>query len=303
MSFLQNPYRFESGTPPSIFTGAVGIFSLINRFSWTDGIIKLRRSSDNATKYVWFDGDTITTSSVVGDDVETPSATTLGTWIGSDDGFIEEWYMQVETGLAPTTPHYLVQTTTSLQFQLVSSGTINTVNGYAAPDTTSSTKYMELDVFNSEFPELADDQEFTVITVSNHNTTNDIGCNFNTSTTNGSYFGQYFDRRTVKRHTLVFGDSTLLAIDLSAQISSADTRVLTTIRNATDFKAYVGTTLDNSAAHSGKTYTNTRFIVGANQSETLDLNGDLCEIQIYASDKSTDNLTAIQTQLDTDWIP
>lgn len=291
----------KTTTSPTIFDGAVGVFSLINRFNWTNAIVKVRRTSDGAVKYVWFDGITITLNSLVGDSPTTPSATTLGTWIGSDDGFIVLHYLQKETGLDAIAPYYLEQTDTTLQFQLVTSGSINTVNGYAAMDTTASTKYMLVDQINDYFPELDDDQEFTVITVSNHNTTNDIGATFNTSNTNGNYFGQYFDRRTVKRHTLVFGDSSLLAIDLPSQNSSGDTRVLTTVRGATNFDAYVGTTLVNSVPHSGKTYVNNRFIVGANQSETLDLNGDYCEILIYASDKSTDNLTAIQSQLMTDW--
>ena len=44
-----------AGLPYSIYDDATVIYSLRNYFEWTYAILKIRRSSDDAVKFVFFD--------------------------------------------------------------------------------------------------------------------------------------------------------------------------------------------------------------------------------------------------------
>lgn len=95
------------------------------RTAYTGYAFIIRRSSDNATTSVSFDSNgKVSTSSIVS------AGGTLGTWIGSNDGFIDTWYDQ--SGNARD----MVQATAAEQLKLISAGT---VLSYAAtnPDATS----------------------------------------------------------------------------------------------------------------------------------------------------------------------
>ena len=64
---------------------------------WTTAAIRLTRSSDGQTAYVFFDGDevddTITLNSKINTVTNTvPTAVSLGTWLGSDDATVRNWY-------------------------------------------------------------------------------------------------------------------------------------------------------------------------------------------------------------------
>ena len=105
---------------------------------WTNAVVKIRRTSDNQTAFLFIDGssidDTISLSSLISTSSNTtPSATTLSTWVGSSNAFIEEWL-----GITPNNTidnnKTAIQTTTTSQPQLISSGVIITKNGKPSID-------------------------------------------------------------------------------------------------------------------------------------------------------------------------
>ena len=91
------------------FPGAVAGYSLRQlRAEHTTGVIRVRRSSDNAE--LDFKEKEITDG-------------TLTTWTGSGDGFVTKWYDQSGSG------NDAIQTTASKQPKLVTAGVLNTENG------------------------------------------------------------------------------------------------------------------------------------------------------------------------------
>lgn len=83
------------------------------RTAYTGYAFIIRRSSDNATTSVSFDSNgKVSTSSSVS------AGGTLGTWIGSNDGFIDTWYDQSGNG------RNMVQATAAEQLKLINAGTV-----------------------------------------------------------------------------------------------------------------------------------------------------------------------------------
>ena len=132
MSLKKNFFRVK--TSPAVFdwSDVTVLWSLRKAFSWSNAVLKVRRSSDNATAYVFIDGAVaygeITLNSYISTSSDTtPSTTTLGTWAGSDDVFVETWYGMtyndiIDTNKKPT------QATTTAQPKFMTAGVINTEN-------------------------------------------------------------------------------------------------------------------------------------------------------------------------------
>ena len=96
------------------YTGAQVAYSLRKLKTGITNCIRVRRSSDDAEQDIGFVAGILDASS-------------LTTFVGSNDGFIIKWYDQSGNGLDAT------QSTLTVQPQIVSSGTIITSNGkYAA---------------------------------------------------------------------------------------------------------------------------------------------------------------------------
>lgn len=112
---LINPYRFASaGLLLDTYTGAAAAYSLRKlRTAYTGYCIEVRRSSDDTTQNIGF------TSGGVLDE------SSLTTFCGAGDGFVKTWYDQSGNSIN------VGQTTTSLQPQLVSGGTILKLNNKA----------------------------------------------------------------------------------------------------------------------------------------------------------------------------
>lgn len=105
-----------SATPPNIllldtYSGATVAYSVRKlRSSYSGSALRVRRSSDNTEQDIGFTGNDLDTTS-------------LSSFVGVGDGFITKWYDQSGS------VNDLVQTTASLQPQIVSGGTILTENG------------------------------------------------------------------------------------------------------------------------------------------------------------------------------
>lgn len=94
-------------------SGIVSAFSLSKIKTGATNCIDVRRASDN----------TIQTIGFVGEDLDT---TSLLSFCSGTDGFVVKWYTQDGSG------NYASQSTSSRQPKIVSSGTLETVNGKAA---------------------------------------------------------------------------------------------------------------------------------------------------------------------------
>jgi len=105
------------------------------RTLYTGAFVELRRSSDNAVKS--FFKDTNNELSLTSED---GSGTSLGTWIGSDNGFVRTLYDQSGNGIN------LVQTSASAQPQIISAGAILTKNGKTRMDFNQTTTILSSSV-------------------------------------------------------------------------------------------------------------------------------------------------------------
>lgn len=102
-----------------VVTGAAAAYSLRNLFSGaTTAVVRVRRSSDNTEQD--FSGLQVSDGS-------------LATFCGAGNGFIRTWYDQSGNS------RNVGQSTTSLQPQIVSSGSVITLNGKPAVDWASGT--------------------------------------------------------------------------------------------------------------------------------------------------------------------
>ncbi len=113
MGMIINPYRFGGAASLLLdtYTGAAAAYSLRKlRTAYTGYCIEVRRSSDNATQNIGFVNGVLDESA-------------LTTFCGAGDGFVKTWYDQSTNGNNAT------MTTTGTQPQIVSSGSVFSVNG------------------------------------------------------------------------------------------------------------------------------------------------------------------------------
>ena len=99
----------------------------------TDEPIRIRRSSDDAEQDITFHtNDAITLDSKIEN-----GTTSLETWIGSNDGYIDTWYDQTANGNDAT------EATTTKQLRIIVGGVFETSNSLPACRTVSGEKGVE----------------------------------------------------------------------------------------------------------------------------------------------------------------
>lgn len=130
MSFLINSYRFGVTEYP---TGAAVAFGLreLPGYSWTGALIKVRRSSDN-TENDFYQGATAGSFNTT----RGGGGTSLESFCSGTNGFIRTWYDQSGNG------NNLTQTTAASQPQIVSSGSVVTVNEKPAIDFVGASSHL-----------------------------------------------------------------------------------------------------------------------------------------------------------------
>ena len=121
---------------------------------YTGALVLIRRSSDNAEKAFYPDADfglSLTS--------EDGTSVTLGTWIGSDNGYVKTWYDQSGNSNNAT------NTTASNQPEIITSGVLITDNSKAAFEFNGLTNSRELTVSSA----LTFNQDSSIISVASSN--------------------------------------------------------------------------------------------------------------------------------------
>ncbi len=298
MITIQNPYRFGG---VKLYDDASVIYTLRRPAMsnlWTNAVAKIRRTSDNQTAFVFIDGssidDTISLSSLISTSSNTtPSATTLGTWVGANDAFVEEWI-----GITPNNTidndKTAIQTTTASQPQLISSGAIILKNSKPAIDFLSDTRYLQA-VTNTD---LDHGNDITILSVSNNNVLASIGAIMSTTISVSERLVMFNDNRTTKRITRVINSGFNADSDYLLQQNTVNQKLLSSVvlggsKSVTSFF--------NGAEQVTDTwqfiYFNDTLQIGVNQTSLSGLNGTIQEIPIFPSDKTAD-LTDLHNDID-----
>lgn len=275
---------FTNPTPDTVYSDMSAGFSLRNLVgNWTKPVITIRRSSDDAEKNVFFDGNEITLNSFLCDLSDTiPTTTTLGTWIGSDDGYLTRWLPQIPNNIIRVNGS-IGQTNLILQPKIINTGALNLYNGKVGAFFNS--QFLEgLTVF-----ELDSGNPFTIVSVSVNSSSNSVGTVF--CNTNVSLFkiATYNDRRTLVRNGVIVNTSgTGFFVDNLAQDDTSNQKLQTlTVDNSGNIEAYKDGISQSTNTFTGS-YINESFRMGSQQSGTTLLTGTVQELIIYPTDKTAD---------------
>jgi len=297
--FIQNSYRFAVATPTTIYAGATAIYSLRKFFGWDKAVLQIRRSNDNALASVFIDGassqDEISLNSYISTtSTETPDATTLATWLGSNDAFVRKWYLQRES-LATDLQHFVEQATSSKQPKLASSGVIETKGGKIALNFESASSQFLLSP--DELSALDSTNENTILTVTSNETNVNVAGIFNTYSTTNDGYSVSNSRRTQKLITLQRdAGNPDYKVDYINQQNTSNQKLITAIHGSVNNTAYYNTVLQGTTAHNSDPYTNTDILIGSFKTSFRFLNGFIQEIIIFPTDKTSD-MSALQTDI------
>lgn len=273
------------------YTTCTGFYSLRNIFSnWTNAVLKVRRSSDNATAYVFFDGNEITLSSLISTSSNTTAGvTTLGSWIGASNGFVEEWYSLFSDNIIG---HLVNQTTTALQPQIITSGTLNTKNGKNYIYFDGSTY-----LFGTPLPSLNAISNYTIFSVTHNDASNNASVVLTTSLSNFVRFQHFNDRRTFKRVVIVNSTLSNIALNLIVQDNTDNQRIqgvrvqanrkmlASKDKEYQDFNTYTGT------------YTNDYFVIGIDVGTSFGMTGGIQEIIVFPNAQHARNMRSIKKEI------
>jgi len=257
------------------YTGAAAAYSLrLLRTAYTGSAIRVRRSSDNAEQNIGFVNNELDTSSLL---------SFVGTG-GTDNGFVKTWYDQSGNGYDAT------QTTLANQPQIVSSGSVITDNGKPSVQFDGSDDNMKT---SSNFISNTDLSLFLLHKFNNTSTKpQDILSQDATVGSEGWKYG------------MSGGSDNQFAIYYSAPYVPTD-GATTTVQQLHSFISTSSTTTlkINSANQSlsvssgGQIGNNTTVLtIGQRDSGTAFYNGNIQEIIIYTSDKSS-NENGINTNI------
>ena len=255
-----NPYIFSPPLLLDTYPSAAGAYSIRKlRTAYTGNCLRVRRSSDNAESDFGF----------VGSDLDTAS---LVSFVGANDGFVTTWYDQ--SGNA----NNLVQTTAARQPQIVSAGSILTLNS-----KTSLRCQTVLQGFQSS-------SNFTfsqcyIATVFNRtgriNTTDTLWA------FNGLPYNQLYSSST--NWSLFYGG----ALNTTIPLSTAQKLISQNYDNVTTYLYDNGTL--NSQANTNFTVTNLQLDIMAFFAFNYGSQGNLQEFIIY-----TTNKTSVRAVLETE---
>jgi len=256
--------------------------------SWTNAALQVRRSSDDATAYVFYDNDGfISDSSLISTSSNTsPDVTTLSTWMGSDDLFVRSWY-----GVTPNntidTNKVMLQTTNANQPQLADAGTIITKSSYPMVNFLGGTCEMTCtanSVLNSG-------SEFTIFSLTHNDTANSGGSILSTRNVTGGVNDRFLllnNRSNANSGLIKNSAGTTVTTTLDYQRDQSDQRIQTTHVTSSAINTYLDGAINDTLAWSGS-YTNDILRFGAQYSNLTPLSGGIQEIAIFAGDYTSLN--------------
>jgi len=270
------------------YSEAAQIYSLKKIIpSWNIAPIQLRRSSDNNLKYVFFDTNgELSLSSFVADGSETPTATTLATWIGSDDAYIQTWLPQNPTG-AIVSNDIMQQLGSSNQPKFITAGIIETKNGNPTILFDGINDLLRLN-FASGLSSINGD--FSIFTTSHQDTAlgTELGCLLHTSDTSlTTGLAVWQDNRIEKRASTLYATGGTVSVDMDIQINTTNQKLVSVIKNATEITGYGNGNIGSTLLWSG-TYVNDDLFFGARDRVGNFFKGGVQEIIIFPSDVTTD---------------
>lgn len=258
---------------------------------WTKGVINIRRTSDDVVRFVFFDTNgKISLNSLTSPGSETPTATTLGDWIGSNDGFIHQW-VGITADNSVDNNKIAIQLSSILQPKFISSGGIITKNGEPTIDFMNDTRYLDA----TSNPDIDFGKTFTILTVHNQISTTGSNRILGTSLLGGNRLILIADRRTNRQMAIGVNTSGTKTLTYLAQQNHSDQKLITIIIDNTNFEAFYNGVSQDSVIDLGG-YDNGIFEIGAERGGVGSLNGTEQEIIIFPSDKTAD-LTAIHNDI------
>jgi hypothetical protein len=278
---------FKTQNAANIFDNFQAIYALVDIFGiWTNAVFLIRRSSDNATAYVFFDGSgAISLTSLISTTSDTtPDATTLGTWAGSNNCFVRTWYSQFKTNIIGHTIDQNLNA--NFQPRLLLAGVVTTDGGLPAVDWNVGT-YMRgtsLSAFDG-FP-------VTWFGIGSVGASNGRGCLFVSSGDTLDRSSVFIDRSSST--DIWFTDTDVGAsyfADLLAQQNSGNRRLIGgSINVSGNMDGYFNGTIQNTNTVLG-TMRNITLDVGAVQTSLTQLRGYVQFIGISPEDLSGDMAT------------
>lgn len=276
-----------------LYTGAIAHSLRDVHQSWTNAVVQLRRSSDNDTATVFFDDSgVISLTSLISDssNTSTPDATTLATWLGSDDAFVRSWYGMTDDNVYDSA--YLVsQGANAEQPQIATAGVLNTYNGKVCL-TPDGTKYIQN---LAPFTEMNANNDWTWISVTAANTGVDGDVGFIASTGTGASFNRadyLMDLRTsavIGNYSRNSGSDLFQTTYLSQNTSQAQRLLAWTLDFDTEVKAYYNGVLQDTTALTGTTFINSAYrLMRGRNNGSFYFEGAYQEIILIPSDVSSD---------------
>ncbi len=259
---------------------------------WSQAVLKLRRSSDDEEKYVFFDSNgTISLDSKINTGFSSPGTTSLATWVGSNDAYIATWVGINPTG-SVSIGQLFTQTTVANQPKFITSGVISNTNSLPSVDFLSDVRRMKVNAYAETTPQT----DFTILTVSSSHITNAqqgilcLGFANNSWSLNN-------DGTTGKNLARVKAGGGTYETLLLAQQNTTNQKLISLVSKANkDMVGYYNGDVQTTGNYSND-YFNFQFRLGVKDADLADtLNGTVQEVILFDGDKTSD-LAEIHTDI------
>lgn len=270
------------------YNDAFAIYGLIKRVDNFDiSPLWLNRSSDDQLRYVFFDDNgEISLDSKVATSPTTPSSQSLGDWVGVGSATVRALVRQAE-GIGYIALDNLQQGTISLQPSFVVNGVINTKNGKPSINFTA-TNYLQK---ATRFIQLDSGNDFTAISISSNDISNNLGGIFSNSLNSGNSYSQVNDRRVNNLISLI---NTVQCNSIIQHDVDSQKLITSVIKQGEQIGYYNGVFQENESWVDP--YINDGIKFGILRANAAPLTGSIQELILFPSDKTPD-LTGIHTDI------
>lgn len=244
--------------------------------------VRVRRNNDQATTDVLVDDTgSLTLSSIVS------SGGSLGTWVGANSAFINIWYDQSENG-------FDIPEVGTGGPRIINAGALDTKGALSSINFNGTSQKLEK---GNSLLALDDGNPFSIFTVCANTAAETVGVILTTTDLEGDKLNMLRDSRATGKGNVSIKESGVTS-DYLLSVGRSDTdQVLQsfitngTLRSAFDNGAAGGTdSVDNGS------YINENLRIGVQLSGTTYLAGQLQEIIIFSTDKTSDRV-AIESDI------
>ena len=269
---------------------------------WTNYAVRVQRSSDSTFAWVFFDGalagDRVTLNSLISTVSETtPSATTLATWIGVNNGIIQKWAGITDDNILD--PNKELIGAASLRPDFITAGVISLENAKPTIDFTNTVKYMDTAIANVL---MNSGNTFTLIIVSANKLATSNGTVVNTTHTSGDRFKSVNDRSSnALLGVVVPTGQASITLNTLVQQNTSNQKITILIANNKTVTGYLNGVLQDSDTYTGD-YVNEVLRVGAQHAGATPLEGNVQEIDLRPGDL-TSEVSEINAYLTTKYLP